>query len=415
MADHAPSVTLPVAQRGFESDRVASFVKTVEAMASGQVEARLPISPQHDELDAIAYGINVLVGETAWATARAKEVEEQKAAELRAAAASAEARNSAILRAIPDLMFILRRDGTFVDYHARDSKVLLVPPSAFLGRTVREVMPPPLAAVMTTALEDASRSDDAVIFEYELPAAEPRSYEARVVQMGTDHLLCIVRDVTDLKRASALNRALAQRLISSQEVERQRIARELHDDISQRVAALSIELDQLAAEADSDRSRARLRHWSTQASEIAIDAHRMSYELHPSKLQIIGLGAALQALCNEVSKRRQLHVTFSHDPIPVIDADVSLCLYRIAQEALQNVARHSHAVSAQVSVTCDADEIALQIADAGVGFDPKHVPHAGLGLVSMRARVATLNGRLTVDAVPGRGTQITVRIPLVSP
>ena len=95
-----------------------------------------------------------------------------------------------------------------------------------------------------------------------------------------------------------------------------------------------------------------------------------------------------------------------------MDPDISLCLYRIVQEALHNVVRHSHAREAQVSVTCDGDHIVLQIADSGVGFDTRHVHHAGLGLVSMRERVAVLKGQLTIDAVPGEGTQIIVRIPL---
>ena len=108
---------------------MAAFLKTVEAMAAGQAEARLPISSRHDELDAIAHAINALVGELNWAGARARETQEAKAAELRATVAIAEARNSAILAAIPDLMFILLRDGTYVDYHARDPNLLFVPPA----------------------------------------------------------------------------------------------------------------------------------------------------------------------------------------------------------------------------------------------------------------------------------------------
>jgi signal transduction histidine kinase len=355
------------------------------------------------------------LGELTWANVHPGEAEEQKATELRATAASAEARNSAILRALPDLMFILRRDGTFVDYHARDPGTLIAPASAFLGRTVGEVMPPPLATLIANALDEACRTDDPVVVEYQWPADEPRSYEARIVQMGAEHLLCIVRDVTELKRAWALNRDLARRLIDSQEVERQRIARELHDDISQRIAALSIEVDQLAIQADSERLRARLHHWSTQASEVARDAHRMSYELHPSKLQTIGLVAALRSLCSDVSRQRNLEVAFTHGPMPAsTDAYVSLCLYRIVQEALQNVSRHSRAKSAKVGVTCVDNQIVLEVADSGIGFDPKQMPHAGLGLVSMQERVAALDGRLAIDAAPGRGTQITVRLPLPS-
>src|SRR5262249_13371893 len=158
----------------FGGERIAAFLQTLESMAAGDVEVRLPISPNHDALDALAHGINVLVGELSWAGARAKDVPEQKAAELRAAVTAAEGRTGAMLKAIPDLMFALRRDGTFVDYHARDPKMLFVAPSAFLDRKVREVLPPAVADVMLDALERAGRSDDPVVLEYQLPFDEPR-------------------------------------------------------------------------------------------------------------------------------------------------------------------------------------------------------------------------------------------------
>jgi signal transduction histidine kinase len=340
--------------------------------------------------------------------------EPEQAAGIPSSTASAEARNSAILRALPDLMFIIRRDGTYVDYHARDAEQLFVAPAAFIGRTVRDVLPRPLGDAMMNALEQACRSDDPVVVEYELSLAERQSFEARIVQMDDDRLLSIVRNVTELKRASELNRDLARRLISGQEVERQRIARELHDDISQRIAALNIQIDQVAAGMVSAESRLRLQHLSAQAGEIAVDLHRMSYKLHPSKLQLIGLVGALRSLCNDLSKQHDLEVGFSHGAMAPVGSSVSLCVYRIVQEALHNVARHSRADSAQVTVACDNGEIAVQIADSGAGFDPRRVAHTGLGLVSMRERAAALDGELTIEAAPGRGTRIMVRIPLVA-
>jgi two-component system sensor histidine kinase UhpB len=108
-------------------------------------------------------------------------------------------------------------------------------------------------------------------------------------------------------------------------------------------------------------------------------------------------------------------VSFSPGVIPTVDPTVSLCLYRIVQEALHNVARHSHAGTAHVGVTFDQGQVEVQISDSGVGFDSTHLPHAaGLGLLSMRERVAEVNGQLTVDATPGQGTRITVRVPLAS-
>ena len=412
MADPASRVT-PRADFTFDSDRVAAFLRTLESMAAGQLEERLPISPRGDALDAIAHAINVLVGELSWTGARAKEAQEEKDAQLRAAVASAEVRNGAILRAIPDLMFVMLRDGTYVDYHAPDPKLLFVPPSTFIGKKVGEVLPPALAELIMDALERASQSDDPIVVEYDLPIGESRTFEARIVQAGADRLLSIVRDVTESRRASELNRDLARRLIARQEIERQRIARELHDDISQRIALLNIEIDAIAGQVLSDESRARLHALGAKAQALGSDVHHMSYALHPSWLETLGLVAALQALCRDASKQRNLHVSFTHQSIPSsVDPHVSLCLYRIAQEALHNVARHSHTREAHVRVACDADHIALQIADAGVGFNPSDRRSAGLGLASMRERVAELKGQLAINAAPGAGTQIAVQIPL---
>lgn len=400
----------------FDSDRVVALLKTLESMASGQIDARLPISPRHDALDAIAHGINVLVGELDWAAARTREAQEKTAAELRATAASADARSSAILKAVPDLMFVLLRDGTFVDYYARDPKLLFVPPEAFLGRTVRDVMPAPLAGVIVDACERAWHRDEPVVVEYELSIGEPRFFETRIVPAGADRLLSIVRDVTERKRASDLIRDLAGRLIARQEVERQRVARELHDDISQRLVALNIDVDDIARHIDSEQARARLRDLSAQVREIAIDVNQMAYELHPSRLRMVGLVAAVRALCDETSRQRNMEVAFTHDDIPAaVDPNVSLCVYRIVQEALHNVVRHSRARDAKVRLTCDASHIVLQVVDSGVGFAPGQVSQAGLGIVSMRERAALLDGQLTIDAVEGGGTRIAVRIPMASP
>jgi signal transduction histidine kinase len=250
--------------------------------------------------------------------------------------------------------------------------------------------------------------------EYELPIGEPRQFEARLVAAGPDTVLCIVRDVTDTKRAIDLNRDLAGRLIASQEVERQRVARDLHDDLSQKVAVLNIEIDQVASRLEPGEPRSSLQRISARAGEIATDMHNLSHELHPSKLQALGLVAAIQSLCREVTYRRGINVAFTHDTLrEPADANVALCVYRITQEALNNVARHSRSSEASVRLTSNRNHVLLRIADSGVGFDAASGQRPGLGLVSMRERVGFLKGQLTIQASPGRGTRITARIPLV--
>jgi PAS domain S-box-containing protein len=342
-----------------------------------------------------------------------RDITEQKRAQE--ALSQAEARNSAMLRAIPDLMFVMLRDGTYVDYHARDPKLLFVPPSVFIGKKVRDIMPPRLADVMMDAIEGACQREETVAVEYDLTLDEIRYFEARVVHAGDDRVLSMVRDVTDSKRAIALNQDLTGRLIASQEIERQRIARELHDDVSQKVALLNIDIEEVARQVEGIEPRGRLQQLSMRAKEIAGDLRDLSHELHASRLQSLGLIAAVEMLCRDTSKHLGVTVPFVHGTLPSdVDPNVSLCVYRIAQEALTNVARHSQARHAQVMLFYESPMLMLQIADSGVGFDPRTTRHAGLGLISMRDRVAFLRGQLAIHTEPGGGTRIGVNIPIGS-
>jgi len=265
-------------------------------------------------------------------------------------------------------------------------------------------------------LERSLTSDEPVAVNYELQLAELRNFEARIVRAGRDRVVSIVRDVTDAKRALELNRALAGRLIVSQEEERQRIARELHDDLSQKIALLNLEVDQIADEVPVHGHRTRLEKLSSQVGEIASDLSHLSHDLHPSRLQTLGLIESVRVLCREISQQRQLSVAFNAVELPAsVDPRVALCLYRITQEALRNVAKHSRAREASVALSCEGGDVHLQIADSGVGFDPYSTEQTGLGLVSMRERVGILNGELVINASPGRGTRIGVRVPMAPP
>jgi signal transduction histidine kinase len=195
---------------------------------------------------------------------------------------------------------------------------------------------------------------------------------------------------------------------------RQRIARELHDDLGQKIALVKIELDQLADSLASDDSRSRMLRASEHLAEISRDVHNLSHDLHPSNLLALGLAAAMEALCRDVTKKVGVIVHFSQDATlpPNVDPTVSLSLYRILQEALSNVAKHSHAREAWVELTRKGADTSLSITDAGIGFDSSASPSEGLGLLSIRERVGLLMGALVIQASPGAGTRIDVRIPL---
>ena len=209
-------------------------------------------------------------------------------------------------------------------------------------------------------------------------------------------------------------RRLAGRIIAAQEVERARIARELHDDISQKVALLAMDIHQVSKGAGLTIA-GRVNVMADRASEIATDLHNLSHELHPSKLQILGLVPATQYFCRDFAARHKLTVDFTHDRMPPnVPGDPALCLFRIAQEALQNVAKHSGATNATVRLTGEDGFLHLEVIDSGAGFDAQKLS-TGMGLLSMRERVYFLGGDMDIWSMPGAGTQISVRVPIPPP
>src|SRR6185369_8220928 len=222
-------------------------------------------------------------------------------------------------------------------------------------------------------------------------------------------------DVTASRENEAELRNLSGRLIAAQEEERSRIARELHDGLNQRMAILSIELEQLKPDIEKPAAiRERLDKLQEQVKEISADIHRLSYKLHPAKLDHLGLAAAIESLCKELTDSGKLSVNLqqkgSRSEIP---RDVKLCVFRIAQEALRNSARHISALSVQVVLEQTRDAIRLSVSDNGVGFDPDSDQiKKGLGFISMKERLRLVEGDLQVYSQPLRGTRIEVRVPL---
>ena len=223
-------------------------------------------------------------------------------------------------------------------------------------------------------------------------------------------------DITDRKMTAESLEELSGRLIAAQEEERGRIARELHDDFSQRLALLGIGLSRLWKKRpeSEEEERALVRDLWTRSQEISSDVHRLSHQLHSSKLQHVGLVPALMGLCEEIGEKYRIQVQFADCGVASeIPKDVSLCLFRVTQEALNNVVKHSRAKQARVELYQARSEIRLQILDAGAGFDIElKGTEAGIGLVGMRERLRLIGGRLSVHSAPGRGTEILAEVPL---
>ena len=218
-----------------------------------------------------------------------------------------------------------------------------------------------------------------------------------------------------LKQARESQLQLSGLLINAQEMERRRLASELHDDFSQRLALLALGLEN-ASEALPDSSEAakrQLHELFDSASELGADLHTVSHRLHPSALESLGLAPGVNALCKEFTARQGIEVDFSSENIPrVVSPNVALCLFRIVQEGLQNLRKHSGASQARVSLRKDGDRLLLSVCDEGSGFDTKEMSgKVGLGIPSMGERVRLLGGQFKIHSEPGKGTKIEVCVP----
>jgi signal transduction histidine kinase len=216
-----------------------------------------------------------------------------------------------------------------------------------------------------------------------------------------------------LQASSARIRDLGGRLLRAQEVERSRLARELHDDIGQQLALLTIDLELISgAGGDLEEEGAELTHEALQrAQRVAKSVHDLSHRLHPATLQLVGLVAALDGLRREFS-RPDLLIAFTHaDVPPVLPHDLTVCLFRIAQEALQNVVKHSSAHRVTMDLVAYKEGLVLRIADDGIGFDPQSARRKGLGLISIGERLDAVDGTLAVWTEPGKGTQLQIVVP----
>lgn len=229
------------------------------------------------------------------------------------------------------------------------------------------------------------------------------------------HLRGFMIDITERKSAEQALRELGGRLIAAQEEERSRIARELHDDLNQRMALLSIELEQLRQDIEKPVTlRKRIKALQKQTHAISTDIHRLSYQLHPSKLDHLGLGAAVKSLCDELSKTGNVKIEVRQQGFPTtLPRDITLSVFRVAQEALRNCVKHSGANAAQVVLEKMDTALRLSISDNGCGFDAKSPKlRQGLGFISMQERINLVDGDITIYSQPQRGTRIEVSVPL---
>jgi PAS domain S-box-containing protein len=225
-------------------------------------------------------------------------------------------------------------------------------------------------------------------------------------------------DITERKLAEEALAAMRRSLIEAQEQERTRIARDLHDDTNQRLALLAVAIDQLKRDLPNATVEIlglvdKLRK---ETSEISKDIQALSHELHSPRLEYLGLAAAMRGFCKEFSEHQRVEIDFrSHDLPSPVPAEISLCLFRVLQEALHNSMKHSGAQRFEVRLWGASGEIHFTVSDSGAGFDLETaLKSRGLGLTSMQERLQLVKGKFSIDSKPQRGTTIHARVPLSS-
>jgi PAS domain S-box-containing protein len=235
--------------------------------------------------------------------------------------------------------------------------------------------------------------------------------QGRMVRM-----IGMVADVTERKLAEEALAKVGGRLIEAHEEESTRIARELHDDIGQRLALLANNLGLMEQHPPDSVTavRKRIREQMKLLTDIAADVQAMSHRLHSSKLQILGIVAAAKGFCQELAEQHKVEIGFTQTGIPSSVPDhISLCLFRVLQEALQNAVKHSGARHIDAELRGASDGIHLAVRDSGLGFAPEAVVNnRGLGLVSMQERVNLAKGEFSISSRLGHGTTIHIRLPL---
>jgi PAS domain S-box-containing protein len=230
-------------------------------------------------------------------------------------------------------------------------------------------------------------------------------------------ILIFAENITQRKKAEQVLADVPRKLLEAHEEERTWLARELHDDVNQRLAMALVELDLWKEQLpDSAESHDRIGQLQLGLSDLARDIEALSHRLHSSKLEYLGIVAAARSFCNELSDQQNVEIDFSHTGVPQsIPKEVSLCLFRILQESLRNAVKHSGVRHFTVELCGAAAEIQLTVSDLGTGFDPQDViTRRGLGLTSMRERLQLVKGQISIESRLGAGTRIHARVPFTS-
>jgi PAS domain S-box-containing protein len=338
-----------------------------------------------------------------------------------------EGRLAGILDIAEDAVIVTERDRSISLFNQGAAKLFGYDPNEVLGQAIDLLIPERFRHDHASHIHMFARSPESArrmaqqrgVFGLRKDGSEfPAEASISKLTVGErTTFTVIVRDISDRLMTEHQLQSLTTQLMTAQEEERRRIAQELHDDINQRLALLAIDMGRVESDPAVTTHQAKeiTRSLAQRLAVISDDVRRMAYQFHPSILDDLGLTAALTQLANEWSVKTGIKVVVVQeeiaDPLP---RNIASCLYRVTQESLANITKHAKAARAEIELTCGGQEITLSIYDSGVGFDLKEIQarHRGLGLVNMRERVRSVGGHFDIQSEPGRGTHITVQIPL---
>ena len=331
--------------------------------------------------------------------------------------------HAAIVESSSDAIFSENCQGLITSWNAGAQQIFEYSEAEAVGQPITVLIPPDLVLEEEKVLERLRAGERIEHYEtVRLTKSGKRVDVSVTVSSIKDSSGKIVgfskidRDITERRLAEQAMVDMSRKLIAIQEEERTRIARDLHDDINQRLALLAIETDTLKDNLSTcaDDIARRLTDIREGIVEVSTEVQSLSHQLHSPQLEYLGIVAAMKIFCRDYSARQSLEIDFSSDEIPkVISPEVSLGLFRIMQEAVSNAAKHSRVRHFQVNLGYSADQLHLTVADQGSGFDAHTaINKGGLGLVSMRERTRLMNGTIAIDSKLMGGTTINVHVPV---
>jgi PAS domain S-box-containing protein len=329
-------------------------------------------------------------------------------------------RLAAIVESSNDAIFSTDLDGIILSWNAAAERIFGYTAAEVVGRPSAQLFPPQLQSEEHRLLERLKAGESIERYEttrmnksgewVDVSLTISPIVDTAGALIGTAE---IARDMTERNRAAIALAGVSGRLIHAQEQERARIARELHDDIGQRLSMLAVQLTALPVDTQDPLTTIKLRE---SAAQIAADVQALSHELHSSKLQLLGLAEGMKAHCAEFADQQEVEVVFECRDVPTqLSPEVSLCLFRVLQEALHNALKHSGVRQFNVQLWGSPDAIHLAVTDRGSGFDSGVAKLGrGLGLVSMEERLKLVDGDLAVVTSPGAGTTVYARVSVPS-